>query len=85
MRLYAKGFCVAAISALFLPFWFLVLGLASFEIAFAANQSIEVCTPSDQQKYPNVKFRITSPIGQHAKMDELFVDLLGNVLMYRAQ
>lgn len=31
-----------------------------------------------KQKHPNVKFRITSPIGQHPKIDELFVDLLKN-------
>ena len=27
-------------------------------------------------KYPNVKFCITPPIGQHSRIDELFLDLL---------
>ena len=29
-----------------------------------------------KRKYPNIKFRITSPVGQHYRIDELFVDLL---------
>ena len=29
-------------------------------------------------KYPSVKFRITPPIGQHPKIDEVFVELLRN-------
>ena len=29
-------------------------------------------------KYPGVKFRITSPVGQHPKIDEVFVELLRN-------
>ena len=29
-----------------------------------------------KKKYPKLKFRITRPVGQHAKIDELFIDLL---------
>ena len=32
-----------------------------------------------KQKYPNVKFRITSPIGQHPKIDGLFVELINSL------
>ena len=31
-----------------------------------------------KKKYSNVKFRITPPVGQHSKIDELFIDLLKN-------
>ena len=32
-----------------------------------------------KQKYPNVEFRITSPIGQHPKIDGLFVELINSL------
>lgn len=40
------------------------------------NEDIPRIVSESKQKYPKVKFRITPPVGQHPKIDELFVDLL---------
>ena len=40
------------------------------------NKDIPQIVSDAKQKYPNVKFRITPPVGQHPKIDGLFLDLL---------
>ena len=40
------------------------------------NEDIPRIVNEAKLKYPKAKFRITSPVGQHAKMDEVFLDLL---------
>jgi sirohydrochlorin ferrochelatase len=40
------------------------------------DQDIPFIVKSCQAKYPQIKFSITKPIGQHPKIDDLFLSLL---------
>ncbi|MDE2028084.1 MAG: CbiX/SirB N-terminal domain-containing protein [Candidatus Omnitrophica bacterium] len=41
-----------------------------------ACEDIPALVQTAQKKYPSVKFSITKPIGQHARIPNLFVDLI---------
>lgn len=41
------------------------------------NKDIPVIVANSQKKYPKVKFKISSPVGQHPKIIDLFLDLIG--------
>jgi len=43
------------------------------------NEDIPRIVSEAKQKYPDVKFRITPPVGQHPKIDELFVELINSL------
>ncbi len=43
------------------------------------NEDIPRIVSEAKQKYPNVKIKITPPVGQHPKIDELFVELINSL------
>jgi sirohydrochlorin ferrochelatase len=40
------------------------------------DQDIPRIVKEASQKFPKIKFRITIPVGQHSKINELFLDLI---------
>ena len=42
------------------------------------NEDIPAIVQAAQQKYPKIGFSITKPVGQHAQMPDLFIDMINN-------
>jgi sirohydrochlorin ferrochelatase len=43
------------------------------------NEDIPAIVLEAQKKYPHIKFSISKPVGQHADIPNLFIDLINNV------
>lgn len=57
----------------------LVLALNFLNAGRHVNEDIPAIVQALQKKYPQVKFAISKPIGQHPKIPDLFIDLINNV------
>jgi sirohydrochlorin ferrochelatase len=43
------------------------------------NDDIPAIVNEAQKKYPGIKFSISKPVGQHAQIPDLFIDLIQNI------
>ena len=55
-----------------------VLALNFLNAGRHVNEDIPAIMLAAQKKYPQIKFAITKPLGQHAQIPNLFVDLINN-------
>jgi sirohydrochlorin ferrochelatase len=56
----------------------IVLTLNFLNAGRHVNEDIPAIMLAAQNKYPQVKFTITKPLGQHAQIPDLLIDLINN-------
>lgn len=56
----------------------LVMALNFLNAGRHVNDDIPAIVQAAQKKYPQVKFAISRPVGQHAQIPDLFIDLINN-------